>query len=278
MSPTLPIAALFATISQVPTEPASEAANRASLERMVADLSDLDVSLAVEPPEAIAFRRAPVLRWNNLIRNVDAAAVFVGLSAERPELVATVMSYRDAGNNPRRAYELLSLSARPVEAFQDGARVWRCEHAGLEWQSVPNAPLPAETPAERRRQMRELAAAFQAAAESDRNRYELRLLSQPLCRYQKPASGILDGALFAFVEGTDPELILVIESPRDNPGWKFTAGRLTRWAIELRYGGRLMSEFPQISGTGGTSDVYWITDAGPLDSGSPPQPASPGSR
>lgn len=246
------------------------AASKASLERIVADLSTFDVSAfavsaAEMPPRKLTLSGEPLLRWNYPIRNVDDAALFVWLGKDRPEVVSTVMSYHDAAGNPRRAYEFLSVSQETLEALQNGIRVWRPEKPGLTWSSLPNAPAPAATPAERRRQMRDLAARFQAAVQSDQNRYELRLLSRPLYRYQNARADILDGCLFAFVEGTDPELILALESSAGDPGWKFATGRLTRLRIELQFDNKVVSEFPEMAGEGELSDVYRIPEAGLLD-------------
>jgi hypothetical protein len=268
MSTALSFLALLAAVSQVASEPdaAAKKANQASLERMVADLAQFEFSLAIEPPEALKLSGEPVLRWSNPIRNVDDAAVFVWLSKERPEVVATVMSYRDGQKNLRRAYEFLSLSQDKLTGVQGGRRVWQPEKLAFVWREVPGAPAAAETAAQRRRQMRDLAAKFQVAVEADKNRYELRLLAQPLYRYENAKADILDGALYAFVEGTDPELILALETPRVGKPWKFATGRLTRWGIEVRYQDKVMNEFPQMSGPRDAADaVYRISDGGPLD-------------
>ena len=39
-----------------------------------------------------------------------------------------------------------------------------------------------------------------------------RLLTVPVFRYSQPERGIVDGALFAFVRSTNPELLIVIEA------------------------------------------------------------------
>ena len=256
---------LLATIGQVVPEQDSTSSNRASLNRMVADLSEIKFSVDVEPPKKLEFSADPVLRWSNPIRNVDDAAVFVCLSKERPELVATVMSYRDGKKNLRRAYEFLSISQDRLDAVRSGARFWHPDKPGFTWRPIPDAPAPAETAAQRRRQMHDLAAKFQVAVQSDKNRYELRMLSQPLYRYQNAKANILDGALIAFVDGTDPELILALETESEKPSWKFACGRLTRWEIEVQYQNKVVSEFPQTTGAGDAADVYHIPDAGPLD-------------
>lgn len=255
---------LLAAMGQAAADERAEPAKRASLERMVHDLSAFEVSV-VEPPEALTLHPSPLLRWSYPIRNVDDAALFVWLGKERPEAIVTVMSYRDSGQRLRRAYEFLSLSEYRLSADRNGQRWWRPEQPGFAWRNVPSAPRPAGTAAQRRRQMRELAATFEVAVQSEKNRYQLRLLSQPLHRYQNEAANILDGALFAFVEGTDPELILALETSVDEPAWKFATGRLTRWEIEVRCRDKVMEGFAEMTGAGAASDVYLIPDAGPLE-------------
>jgi len=257
---------LLSTLGQNSPDDKPSRSNHASLQRMLSDISELEFSIAVEPAKKLSLSREPVLRWSNPIRNVDDAAVFVLLSKERPQLIATVMSYRDARKDLRRAYELLSLSEDRLEAVRDGAHVWRTEKPGVTWRAVPDAPAPAPTAAQRRRQLHELAARFHVSVQSDKNRYELRQLSQPLYRYESAKGKILDGALFAFVEGTDPELILVLETATDDPKWTFAVGRMTRWEIEVRYQEKVVGELPPITGArDAADDSYQIWDGGPLD-------------
>jgi hypothetical protein len=258
-------ALLLSPLGQVAADQDAAAANKASLERMGADLSALEFTTATRPPRKLTVSGNPALRWNYPIRNVDDAALFVCLGEERPDAVVTVMSYRDAKGNLRRAYEFLSISQDPLEVRKDEARIWRPDKPGFAWRELPKAPPPARTPAERKRQMHELAAKFLVSVRSGDNRYELRFLSQPLHRYQNPQADILDGCLFAFVEGTDPELILALESSAEKPGWKFASGRLTRFAIEIQFDGAVTREIPEMTGSGQLSDVYYIPDAGPLE-------------
>jgi hypothetical protein len=58
----------------------------------------------------------------------------------------------------------------------------------------------------------------------------LRPLATPLYRY--PTRGaVLDGALFAFVVGTDPELLLLIEAQDDR--WRYAVARMNRDALQV---------------------------------------------
>jgi hypothetical protein len=70
---------------------------------------------------------------------------------------------------------------------------------------------------------------------------ELRLLPQPIHRYATPKEGILNGALFAFVQGTDPELFLLIEARGATAArarWQFAATRMNSVEVRLRHRGR----------------------------------------
>ena len=68
--------------------------------------------------------------------------------------------------------------------------------------------------ARRMAEMRNLARRFRAD-DTIANNSRLRLLPNPLLRYEAPASGIIDGALFVMVNGTDPEVTVQIEARED---------------------------------------------------------------
>ena len=68
----------------------------------------------------------------------------------------------------------------------------------------------------------------------------LRALSQPIYRYAAPAAGVLDGAVFAFVEATDPEALLLLEATADDAGgsWRYVLARMTSRPSEVLLDGR----------------------------------------
>ena len=83
---------------------------------------------------------------------------------------------------------------------------------------IPNAPTPGETAAQRLRQMRELAKEFtNRQTRRDGVEQENRLMTQPIFRYEG-TEPLIDGSLFAFVQGTDPELWLLIKAPGSTTG------------------------------------------------------------
>ena len=74
------------------------------------------------------------------------------------------------------------------------------------------AQTPADRPAGRARQIKDLAQRFSAHEFWDPNnsRFELRLLIQPVHKYSEPDSGLLDGALFLVCHETNPEVALLL--------------------------------------------------------------------
>lgn len=64
---------------------------------------------------------------------------------------------------------------------------------------------------------------------------ELRMMSRRIYRFAAEKAGIIDGALFAFAEGTDPEALLLLEAARgvgDSPRWQYTLVRMTSRPLE----------------------------------------------
>ena len=94
-------------------------------------------------------------------------------------------------------------------------------------------PRPASSPAARLRQMRALAEEFRAEVNEHGVSSSLRQLKQPLYRYEPGRPDAGDGALFAFVHATDPEILLVIEARPvdDQPAWHFGLARMSGFPL-----------------------------------------------
>lgn len=181
----------------------------------------------------------PVLLWSNPVRVGETnGAVFVWTHNGRAEAVGTVFSHLSRQDPGKRyiAHSFHSLSLEPLTAERGEARAWSIDVPGIQLERVAKAPVPANTAALRLTQMRDLAREFSAATNLDGVDQELRLVPQPLYRYESSSPEVVDGALFTFVTGTDPELMLVIEARRIDgaPVWQYGAGRFTDLPLTLR--------------------------------------------
>ena len=67
------------------------------------------------------------------------------------------------------------------------------------------------------------------------------MLPQPIYRYEQTTGSLLDGALFAFVQATDPEILLALEARRDDSGkllWQYGLARLNSMGLRAFYNDR----------------------------------------
>ncbi len=136
-------------------------------------------------------------------------------------------------------HEMHSLSPSVLKSSRPGPHQWTTKE-GLQRRLVAGAPAPASTPVVRLRQMREMSRNFAAYSLSSRDeRTELRLLPQPLFRYQSSNPSVVDGALFAFVcsVGTDPEIFLLLEASatENGPKWQYALVRFSHLNLYVRY-------------------------------------------
>jgi len=205
--------------------------------------AEYKIYLDTEKKTALSLRKVPVLRWANYTRSggrkVRDAATYIWTAQGRPEVVACVFPMSEDGTTIR--LDMGSLARRGLIAERDGRRVWYPKEPGVKLQPVPGSPAPAESAAARLRQMKELAIEFRSTLIGLRgdgsDREELRMLPQPVYRYESESPELLDGAMFFFVQGTDPESLLLLEAVREGSGyqWQYALARRSSGALMARY-------------------------------------------
>jgi hypothetical protein len=119
---------------------------------------------------------------------------------------------------------------------------------------LPDAPKPAATAAARLAQMRRLAQRFAAKERVNNVSIECRLLTQPIDRYQSAAAKIVDGAIFAYANATNPELGVVLES--DGERWRYGIIRLTAAQSSVTLDGRQVAAYERFHPRGRTDGPY----------------------
>ncbi len=196
-----------------------------------------------DPSASEAMTPHRVLRWRNAVRGTqESEGVFVlWVDHGRPEVLASIYPFEG-----KLVHDFASLSRGAKLVAREGGRViWSPETAGVEFKDIPGAAAPAGAAAARLAQMKILADRFKVTMtgwkpdKSDRE--ELRLLPKPLYRdvlseSTGPDRGWIDGGVFAFVQGTDPEAILLLEAVRENgrPRWQYAFARATASGLEAR--------------------------------------------
>lgn len=168
--------------------------------------------------------------------------VYVWTDHGNVESVACFWRSPDQAGKISVAHELHSLSPVVLSSEGTASNSWKPK-AGLKRQLIEGAPRPEGSAVQRMQQMRALCRDFAAhSISAGEERTELRLLPQPLYRYQSTNPEIVDGALFAFVcsIGTDPEVFLQLEAVNttDGPRWHFAAARFSHMDLHLSYQGK----------------------------------------
>lgn len=190
--------------------------------------ADYELFLDTERQPRLEFKREPVLVWTNA--EGFFGGVFVWTWQGRPEVIGCVGSRQTHPGEYSLFHELHSLGQARIKParFGDGKRTWRPAQGGIELADVEDAPQPGESPRRRLTQMRNLAREFTGWMQQDGDVTELRLLPQPIFRYQAAEQGVQDGAIFALVwKGTDPDVLLLLESRQvdGNPRWQYGLAR-----------------------------------------------------
>ena len=180
----------------------------------------------------LTFHERPVLRWSNpVISNGSThGECFLWTKEGRPEAFASIFSYRPSRSTDQSkrtvAHVFNTFSTEALVVGHRNENVWNVAGRDqAEFLAIADAPKPAVSRTARLVQMRRLAREFSATSGGTGadEKLALRLLPQPVYRNDQESAAVLDGALFVFVTGTDPELLLTIEARRGDGDARWTA-------------------------------------------------------
>jgi len=172
----------------------------------------------------------PIYRYDDPTRVTDDGTVWAWGRTGRPAALLTLSAWKSGGGAKQCLCEWTSLATAPLAVAGPGPQVWAPPAADLPIRPIPDAPRPADTAAARSRQLGELSRRFRAFEMFNHGnggrpeRFDLRFLPRPIHRYADPAAGLLDGAVYVFANGTNPEIILLIEARGEGaaaPAWAY---------------------------------------------------------
>jgi hypothetical protein len=251
---------------QTPADSAAAGAKQ-RLAFMVSVIEDYKFSSDdIESKSAGQFVRQPLLRYSDPTRDlmdtsasalIDAGVWRLGKEG-RPTALVVLEIYRSADGKGTLAHEFVSLSPQRFSVSQQDKSVqWQATGTDLKLVALDRAPTPAKSAAGRLTQMRQLARRFTAKETLGENFIACRLMSQPIDRYQSEAEGIIDGAIFAYANGTNPELAVILEA--DKSGWKYGVVRLGAAKSSMLLDDRQVASFPFFGDYGRREGTYTST-------------------
>jgi hypothetical protein len=214
-----------------------KAQSAARLKFMKETAARIEIQTQGNEKAKLELRAQPVVRWDNHRSFVVDGATFVWVADHRPQAIGGIWLKNKQGF---AFFDLQSLSPVPLTVTVDGTAKWSTSRAGIVWQTVADAATPAASRGERLRQMKQLAEEFTVHAVKTAPDYDegsiwhLRMMAQPIHRYDEQAA--VDGAMFAFAQGTDPEAFLIFET-REIKGtdqWHFALAPACGWELHAK--------------------------------------------
>jgi hypothetical protein len=233
--------AMAAVLGQAEQKPLTTDVERADETVRLARIEGLRyrIEYADDAQVALEMRQAPILKWSNPSEGALFGSVMLWTVEGRPEAVASI--YRWFVDREESHAEFKSLSTHGLKAARDGAAIWDAQPPDVEFHPLPESPAPQDTANKRLAQMRETARRFAAKlTHPQKGATALRLLTQPVYRYEQPSGDLLDGALFAFVQGTDPEVFLFVEAAKSaaGPQWRYALARMNMFQLQVTLDGK----------------------------------------
>jgi hypothetical protein len=236
------------------------------LEFMQAAVASLEPeSSEPKPKTALTFVAKPLLRYSDPTRGgikteaannvlVDAGVWRLGTEG-RPTALVTVEIYQFPDRSRVLSIEFLSMTEAKFSLKHKTENVyWNATASGLTLKELPDAPKPAATAAARLTQMRQLVRRFAAKERFNNESIECRLLAQPIDRYESARDKIVDGAIFAFANGTNPEIGIVFES--DGQRWLYGILRLTAAESSVTLDGQEVAAYDRFNARGRKDGPY----------------------
>jgi hypothetical protein len=211
-------------------------------------LQSVAESLHIEADEAdvkrLQLRKSPLLKYSDPARGYLAAGVWRFGATGRPEaLVSLQYSMQAEGGKPRLDFELISLTEAQFDVKSARATL-SADGTAPKYAALSGAEKPASSEKQRLVQLRGLARRFTVSETFVGDTATLRLLPQPIDRYDDVSRGIVDGGVFVFVYGTNPEAVLLLEC--DKEGWRYALSRLAWAELAVEFDGREVARFEHL--------------------------------
>lgn len=176
-----------------------------------------------------------LLNWNNPQRTNECGIVQLWTDDGMPLVMASFFTFEFRGT--REKHEFISLADSALVASYKDKVAWHPKEPGLKWNPLPakisnGSRGTAGSKVRRLSQMRRFASHFKNQITSrEGTDSELRFLTQPIYRFDSKKHKVLDGAIFSYSIGTDPEVLLILKTA-DGVQWDYALARLS--SLDLR--------------------------------------------
>lgn len=187
------------------------------------------------PDKPFELREKAIFRHTQSVRGDDIGAVYLwtDASSERPAAIGVFFGWsQDRNRNVMEEFH--SLHDGPIRRTAAGHATWTSNAEGLQWKQTSDLPAPMKDRRRLRLQARQFPRLLKVqTASSSGQSWKLRNVPAPFYEYSDPNSGIHYGAIFGFCQGTDTELLVLIEARQvdDERAWFFSLAPFSDYQI-----------------------------------------------
>lgn len=246
--------------SSLRSDEQEDAAKKARLKAATEHIHLLE-AIGADGNKAVSLIERPLLTFGDSARANENGTLWAWGDSGRP--LALVELYQPAAGDVW-VHALTLTSTEKITLKTTTAAKWQPESLQLRPELIEGAPAPAAKETQRLRQFKDLARRFAAHEfwDPDNSRFELRLLVQPVLRYSDEKASIQDGAIFVMAHGTNPEVLLFLESigkSADSSGWQVGFARLGSAELHVEFDGKEIWKVNRAEGiVGKPADPYWL--------------------
>ena len=204
----------------------------------------------------------PLLTYGDSARANKDGTLWAFGAAGRP--LAVLELYQGNETNTRWTHAVTLTGNAKVTMKTPVASVWKPEAIQIEPVPFADADPPLDREPRRLRQLKDLARRFTAHEfwDPENSRFEMRLLAQPVHRYDDAEAGIHDGAVFILAHGTNPEVVVLIEALGKTVAssrWHYSLARLGSAELHVELDGKEVWKQGRTPGVvGQPTDPYWL--------------------
>lgn len=236
-----------------------DALRKARVEFLAAAVKHFEVQVGEEAVESKRHPE-PVLVYNNPVSGTKLGVLGLFTRNGRPDVMAQF-----SFSGPQSVFnEFHNLCGDQVVLKRGAQTIWTPPETSTKWQTLETSEKPATTPQLRLVQMRRLAEKFTVEDSFGWDKKELnqlRLLTTPVYRYGNADQETIDGAVFVYALGTDPEAVLMLECAKGESGlfWRYGFGPMSIYALKAKLGETVVWEIPERKVFGHPKSVQYVS-------------------
>jgi len=233
------------------------------IKEAIAHVAKCELTLAkATTAKVLKVSEHPLLSFGDPARDNEAGTLWAWSDGGRPIAMMELFRRSDTDTVWISAWTLTSTEL--VSMTLDSRPEWTPAKSDFALQDFSDSATVSDRPLIRLRQMKDMVRRFESHEFWDpgNSRFELRCLETPVLRYSDEKKGIIDGCVFAFAHGTNPEILLFAEAHGTSPEmakWQFAAFRLGSAEMHLEVAGKTLWSRDRAPGRTGTpNEHYWV--------------------